>query len=220
MAEVCLRVEALLCIKMCMIWPRCASVWRPDCISKYYDMVEVCLSVEAWLCIKMCTIWPRCAQCGGLIVYQNVYDMAKMCLSVKAWLYIKVCTIPLRCASVWRPDCISKYVKYGWGVPLCGGRIVYQSMYNMTEVSLCVEVWLNIKVCPIWLRFASVWRPDCISKYVQNGWGVPQCWSLMDYQSIFNTAQVFFCIKAWLYIKVCMIWRRHALVWRPVYISK
>ena len=41
---------------------------------------------------------------------------------------------------MWRPDCISKYVRYGQGVPQCGGLIVYQSMYGMAKVCLSVEV--------------------------------------------------------------------------------
>ena len=40
---------------------------------------------------------------------------------------------------MWRHDCISKCVRYGRGVPQCGGLIVYQSMYDMAEVCLSVE---------------------------------------------------------------------------------
>ena len=40
---------------------------------------------------------------------------------------------------MWRPDCILKYVRYDRGVPQCGGLIVYQRMYDMTEVCLSVE---------------------------------------------------------------------------------
>ena len=40
---------------------------------------------------------------------------------------------------MWRPDCISKYVRYGQGVPQCEDLIVYQSMDGMAKVCLCVE---------------------------------------------------------------------------------
>ena len=40
---------------------------------------------------------------------------------------------------MWRPDCISKYVRYDQGVPQCGGLIEYQSMYDMTKACLSVE---------------------------------------------------------------------------------
>ena len=202
MAEVCLSVKTWLYVKVCSIWPRCASVWRPNCISKYvrYDQ--------------------GVPQCGGLIVYQSMYDMAKVCLSVEVWLYIKVCTIWPRRASVWRSDCISKYVRYGQGVPQCGGLIVYQSMYDTGEVCLSVKTWLYIKVCTIWPRCASVWRSDCISKYVRYWRGVPQCEDLIVYQSMYDMAKVCFSVKTWLYIKVCTVWPRCASVWRSDSISK
>ena len=155
MAELCLSVEIWLYIKVCTIWPSCASVWRSDCISKY---------------IRYGRTVP---QCGGLIVYQSMYDMAELCLRVKVWLYIKACTIWPSCALGWRSDCISKYVRYGQVVSQGEGLIVYQSMNDMAEFCLRVEVWLNIKVCMIWPSCALGWRSDCISKYVQYGRGVP-----------------------------------------------
>ena len=188
MAKVCLNLEAWLYIKVCTISLKCASIWRPDCLSKYVRYGRGVPQCGACLYIKVCTIWPRCAsiwrpdciskyvrfgrgvpQCRGLIVYQSMYDMVEVCLSVEAWLYIKRCTIWPRCASVWRPDCIWKYVRYDQGVPQSGGLIVYRSMYDMAEVRLSVEAWMYIKVCLIWPRCASIWRPDCISKHVQYG---------------------------------------------------
>ena len=41
---------------------------------------------------------------------------------------------------MWRPDCISKYVQYGRGVPQSEGQIVYQSMYDMAELCLRLKV--------------------------------------------------------------------------------
>ena len=40
---------------------------------------------------------------------------------------------------MWRPDCISKYLRYDRGVHHYGGLIVYQSMYDIAEVCLSVE---------------------------------------------------------------------------------
>ena len=40
---------------------------------------------------------------------------------------------------MWRPDCISKYVRYGQGVPQCEDLIVCQSMYDMAKVCLSVK---------------------------------------------------------------------------------
>ena len=252
MVEVCISVEAWLYIKMCMIWPRCASVWRPDCISKYYDMVEVCLSVEAWLYIEVLRYGRGVPQCGGLIVYQNVYNMAEVRLSVEAWLYIKMCTIWPRCALVWRPDCISKYVRYRWGVPQCvskyvrygwvvslwGGQIVYQRLYDKAYMCLSVTAWLYLKLCTIrmgcvsflrpdwyqsmyvWPRCASVWRPDCISKYEKYSQSVPMFGGLIVYKNMYHMAEVCLSVKAWLYIKVCTILQRCALVWKPDCMSK
>ena len=40
---------------------------------------------------------------------------------------------------MWRPDCISKYVRCDQGVPQSGGLIVYQSMYDMTKVCISLE---------------------------------------------------------------------------------
>ena len=40
---------------------------------------------------------------------------------------------------MWKPDCISKYIRYDQGVPQCGDLTVYQSMYNMAELCLSVE---------------------------------------------------------------------------------
>ena len=68
-----------------------------------------------------------------------MYDMVEVCLSEEDCLYIKVCTIWQRCASIWRPDCISKYVINGRGVPQYGGLIVYQNVYDMASVCLSVE---------------------------------------------------------------------------------
>ena len=177
-------------------------MWRPDCVSKYVRYGQ------------------GVPQCGGLIVYRSMYDMAEVRLNLEAWLYIKVCTMWPRCASVWRPDCISKCVRYGLCVPQCGGLIVYESMYDMVEVCLNLEAWLYIEVCTIWSRCASVWRLDCISKYVQYGQSVPQSGGLIDYQRMYDLAEVCLSVEAWLYIKVCRIWPRCASVWRLERISK
>ena len=41
---------------------------------------------------------------------------------------------------MWRPDCISKLVEYGRGVPQCEGLIVCQSMNDMAKVCLSGEI--------------------------------------------------------------------------------
>ena len=41
-----------------------------------------------------------------------------------------------------------------------------------------------------------MWRPDCISKYVQYGRAVPQCEGLILYQRMYDMAELCLSVEA------------------------